>query len=354
MAAAFRWAVVGIGRHSRLYLIPAIAASAEGELAALVTSKADSARRFAEPFGAPRIHGTYEDALADPEVDGVFLVTPNDVHRAQVEAAAAAGKHVLCEKPLATSVEDAAAMVSACREAGVVLGAGFHLRHNMVHEHAQALIRSGRIGEVRFASVRYAHATAKRPGGTAPDSDAEIPPVAAWRKDPEVAGGGAFVGTGSHAIDILRFLTDAELETVEAVADGAARAEGGLVFVAKLRGGAIATVHGGDLPFPVNETTISGSAGSITCRGSVGNVGGGTLTVVDADGEEDWTPPTHDVYVREVDSFVAAVREGREADASGLDGLRCQEAIEAVYASVAAGGGTKVEHALDDTNQVKE
>ncbi|MFT3866406.1 MAG: Gfo/Idh/MocA family oxidoreductase [Solirubrobacterales bacterium] len=351
---AFRWAVVGIGRHSRLYVIPAIAGSAEGSPAALVTSKADSARRFAEPFGEPKIYATYEEALADPEVDGVFLVTPNDVHRAQVEAAAAAGKHVLCEKPLATTVEDAAAMVSACREAGVVLGTGFHLRHNLVHEHARALIRAGRIGAVRFASVRYAHATAKKPGGTSPGAGAEIPPVAAWRKDPEVAGGGAFVGTGSHAIDLLRFLTDAELETVEAVADGEARAESGLVFVARLSGGAIAAVHGGDLPFPVNETTISGTAGSIVCRGSVGNVGGGTLTVIDAEGEEDWAPPTHDVYLREVDSFVAAVREGREADASGLDGLRCQEAIEAVYAAVAAGGGIQVEHALDDNHQVKE
>jgi 1,5-anhydro-D-fructose reductase (1,5-anhydro-D-mannitol-forming) len=351
---AFRWAVVGIGRHSRLYVIPAIAASTAGELAALVTSKADSARRFAAPYGEPRIHGSYGEALADPEVDGVFLVTPNDVHRAQVEAAAAAGKHVLCEKPLATTVADATAMVSACRDAGVVLGAGFHLRHNLVHERARSLIREGRIGEVRFASVRYAHATARTPGGTSPGADVEIPPVAPWRKDPEVAGGGAFVGTGSHAIDLLRFLTDAELESVEAIADGEARAEAGLVFVARMRGGAIATVNGGDLPFPVNETTISGTAGSITCRGSVGNVGGGTLTVVDAEGEEEWAPPAHDVYVREVDAFVAAVREGHEADASGLDGLRCQEAIEAVYASVAAGGGIQVEHALDDTNQVKE
>lgn len=343
----FRWAVAGVGRHSRLYVIPAIAASQLGEVAALVTSRPESAQRFASQWGSPKIYESYGDVLTDPDVDGVFLVTPNDAHRQQVLAAAQAGKHVLCEKPLATSVTDARAMVTACRDAGVKLGTGFHLRHNLVHRRARDLVREGRIGEVRFASVRYAHRTAPRASAVVPTPDsAEIPQVAAWRKDPAITGGGAFVGTGSHAIDILRFLTGEELLDVQVRADADEMGEHNLVATGRMTGGVIGTVHGGDLPFPVNESVISGTLGSVICRGSVGNVGEGSVTLISADGEETWSPPAHNVYIAESDSFVEAVRSGTEAGASGLDGLRCQEVIQAVYESVRTNRLEPVERAL--------
>jgi 1,5-anhydro-D-fructose reductase (1,5-anhydro-D-mannitol-forming) len=351
----FRWAVVGVGRHSRLYVIPALAASERGELAALVTSRPESAQRFAAQWGAPRTYETYGDALADREIDGVFLVTPNDAHRQEVLAAAEAGKHVLCEKPLATSVEDAEEMVRACREAGVVLGTGFHLRHNLVHRRARDLIAEGRIGEVRFASVRYAHRTAPRAvADVAVPTAAEIPSVATWRKNPAVTGGGAFVGTGSHAIDILRFLTGEDLLDVRVCADADGMHEHNLVLAGRMTGGVIGTVHGGDLPFPVNETVVSGSLGSVVCRGSVGNHGEGTVTLITAAGEKTWTPPIHNVYVRECDAFVQAVEAGTEADASGLDGLRCQEVIQAIYESVSSNRLERVHRALASNEPVKE
>ncbi len=347
MGERFRWGVVGVGRHSRLYVIPAIAASRSGEIAALVTSRPESARRFASQWGSPKIYESYEDVLADPDVDGVFLVSPNDAHHPQVLAAAKAGKQILCEKPLATSVADAEEMVRGCRDAGVKLGTGFHLRHNLVHRRARDLIRGGRIGQVRFASIRYAHRTAPRAGASVSTPNvAEIPQVAAWRQDPAITGGGAFVGTGSHAIDILRFLTGEELIDVQARADADEMGEHNLVVAGRLTGGAIGTVHGGDLPFPVNESVLSGTLGSVICRGSVGNIGEGSVTVITADGEEVWSPPVHNVYIGECDSFVEAVRSGAEADASGLDGLRCQEVIQAVYESVRTNRLEPVERAL--------
>ncbi len=343
----FRWAVVGVGRHSRLYVIPAIAASRLGAFAALVTSKPESAERFASRWGVPRIYESYEDVLAAPDVDGVFLVSPNDVHHEQVLAAAQAGKHILCEKPLATSVADAEEMVRACRDAGVKLGTGFHLRHNLVHRRARDLIRDGQIGQPRFASVRYAHRTAPRASADVPrPGTAEIPKVAAWRRDPAITGGGAFVGTGSHAIDILRFLTGEDLLDVQACADAEEMGEHNLVATGRMSGGVIGTVHGGDLPFPVNESVVSGTLGSVICRGSVGNIGEGSLTLINPEGEETWSAPAHNVYVGESDSFVEAVRSGAEADASGLDGLRCQEVIQAVYESVRTNRLEPVQRAL--------
>jgi len=331
--------VAGVGRHTRQYLIPAIAASDEGELAALITSNSDSAARFAEPWGTPQIYATLDDALTTASIDGILLSTPNHVHREQVLAAAAVGIHVLCEKPLATTLEDAAEMVRACRDAGVTLGTGFHLRHNLVHRRARDLIREGRIGDIRFASVRYAHRTAPHPP-TAATPRRDIPPVAPWRRDPSISGGGAFVSTGSHAIDLLRFLTGAEVVDVHARGDAVTPAEVNLAFVAGLTGDAIAVVQAGEIAFPENETTISGTKGTIVCRGSVGNAGTGTLALITAAGEETFAPALHDVYVGECDSFVRAVRDGRPADASGLDGLRAQEVIDAVYTS--AERGTRV------------
>jgi len=341
----FRWAVAGVGRHTRQYLLPAIAESARGELAALVTSDPESAARFAEPWGRPRIHTALADALADPDIDGVMLATPNHVHRDQVLAAAHAGKHVLCEKPLATTTADAAEMVRVCQQNGVTLGTGFHLRHNLVHRTARDMIRAGRIGQIRFGSVRYSHRTAPQPMGVS-TARADIPPVAQWRRDPAIAGGGAFVSTGSHAIDLLRFLTDAEILDVQARGDGAPLQESTLGFVGSLDNGAVAMIHAGELSFPENETTISGTEGTVVCRGSVGNLGQGTLTLTTAAGIETFTPAPHNVYVAQCDAFVHAVAGGFDADASGIDGLRAQEVIDAAYTSADNAGRVTVTHRL--------
>ena len=126
----FGWGVVGLGRHTRRYIGPAISASAGGYLAAVCTSDPVAARDVTGPWGKPRLHERLAGLLADPAVDGVFLVSPNHVHREQVVAAATAGKHVLCEKPLGTTSADCQAMIRACRDAGVALGVGYHLRHN--------------------------------------------------------------------------------------------------------------------------------------------------------------------------------------------------------------------------------
>lgn len=336
-----RWGVIGVGRHTRQYLIPAISRSAHGELTALVTSNPDSAKRFSAPWGEPAIYDSLDALLAARAVDAVLICTPTSAHHGQALAAIAAGIHVLCEKPLASTSSLAAEMVGAAERAGVLLGTGFNLRHNQVHRRARDIIRSGKIGDVRFASVRYAHRTSPIPRPTAVSTD-EIPPVGAWRRDPAIAGGGAFASTGSHAIDILRFLTDDDITHVNAIADARPPAEIVLNASAQLTSGAIAQIHAGELPLPANEIAISGTLGTVTCVGSVGNLGTGTLTVTTASGTETWEAPTHDVYIGECDSFALAVRERSVPDASGVDGLRSQQVIDAVYEAAATGALTAV------------
>ena len=331
----FGWGVVGLGRHTRRYVGSAIAASASGYLAAVCTSDPAAASDIVAPWGRPSLYGQLADLLADPAVDGVFLVSPNHVHREQVLAAAAAGKHVLCEKPLATTAADGQAMVLACRDAGVALGVGYHLRHNAVHVEARRLVAAGALGDLRYSEVRYAHATAGAAGS----------PPSPWRRDPAKTGGGAFMGTGVHAVDLLRFLTGREVTSVAARRD--ANADGGveqlLAAVLDLDDGSIATVLGGNLPRPLNEVVISGTKGTLRCTGSVGNHGGGVLELRVGDADETITIAAHDVYLRECDAFVESVLAGRDPDASGTDGLWTARIVDALYRSAASGTQVQVD-----------
>ncbi|HTZ25650.1 MAG TPA: Gfo/Idh/MocA family oxidoreductase [Streptosporangiaceae bacterium] len=330
-----RWAIVGIGRHTRRFIGPAIAASRLGVLAAVCSSRPDEAADVSRDWGQPAVYASYDELLGCPGVDALFLVSPNNLHKDQVTAAAAAGKHVLCEKPLASTPADCQEMVQACAKAGVALGVGFHLRHNIVHERAREIVASGQLGEVTFVSARYAHAT----GGSAPAG-----PPPAWRRDPGQAGGGSFIGTGVHAIDLLRSVTGAEVTAVTVAADdnGIAYGEQNLLASAKLSNGAIASIHGGNLPYPANELVICGTAGTVRCTGSVGNYGGGLLELITADGEEAQEVERHNVYARECDDFVARVRAGEDPNASGVDGLRCAEVTVAIYASARTGALTSI------------
>jgi 1,5-anhydro-D-fructose reductase (1,5-anhydro-D-mannitol-forming) len=342
----FRWAIVGLGRHTRRFVGPAIAASESGVLAAVCSSSPDAAR-IASAWGEPAVYDSLDDLLADPGVDGVFLVSPNNVHQEQVISAAAAGKHILCEKPLANSPAAGQQMVEACAKAGVRLGTGFHLRHNIIHQRVREIVAAGRIGEITFVSARYAHASApvqapaQASAEASAQADASAP--AAWRQDPEQAGGGAFIGTGVHAIDLLRFTTGCEVTQVAAAADSdSPYGEQNMLVSARLSNGAIASIHGGNLPYPANELVINGTEGTLRCTGSVGNYGGGRLEIITAAGEETDRVERHDPYIRQCDDFVARVRAGIEPSASGTDGLRCAEVTDAIYASARSGTLTSI------------
>jgi len=121
--------------------------------------------------------------LADPRVDSVYVSTTNELHKAQTLAAAAAGKHVLCEKPLALSVAAAREMIAACAAAGVVLGTNHHLREAASHRKIRELVRSGAIGKPRFAKVFHA--------GLLP------PHLQGWRLRDPGAGAGAILDHGA-------------------------------------------------------------------------------------------------------------------------------------------------------------
>ena len=115
-----------------------------------------AARAYAADNGIARSYDSVDALLADPAVDAVYISTTNELHRAQTLAAAAAGKHVLCEKPLALTLADAREMVAACSAAGVVMGTNHHLRNAATHRTMRERSRPGAIGKPLFARVFHA------------------------------------------------------------------------------------------------------------------------------------------------------------------------------------------------------
>ncbi|MBM4438443.1 MAG: Gfo/Idh/MocA family oxidoreductase, partial [Actinobacteria bacterium] len=151
-----RWGVLSTAKIARNRLIPAIQASRNGALAAVASRELDRARACAQEFAIPRAHGSYQELLDDPDVDAVYVPLPTSLHHEWTLRAAAAGKHVLCDKPLAADVRQAQEMVDACRRAGVQLADGFMFRHDPRHARVLELIATGAVGELRRVRAAFA------------------------------------------------------------------------------------------------------------------------------------------------------------------------------------------------------
>jgi predicted dehydrogenase len=145
-----RWGVIGATSWvARVAVLPAMRESPHAEIVAVASRDPDAGRRMAAVTGARRAHSSYEAVLEDPDVEAVYIPLPNGLHRRWTERAAAAGRHVLCEKPLACSGDDARAMHAACGEAGVRLLEAYMTPFHPRHRAAVELARGGELGELR-------------------------------------------------------------------------------------------------------------------------------------------------------------------------------------------------------------
>jgi 1,5-anhydro-D-fructose reductase (1,5-anhydro-D-mannitol-forming) len=153
---ALGWGIVGIGSHPNLKVAPAMRIADGSELVAVCGRGQGRTDTFAEAHGAKAAYTSIDDLLRDSRVDAVFVASPNSLHAPQTIQAANAGKQVLSEKPMATAVEDAVAMVRACRSNGVKLGIGFELRFHPAHLFARELVAKGAIGRIRLAHGQWA------------------------------------------------------------------------------------------------------------------------------------------------------------------------------------------------------
>ena len=148
MPLSLRWGLLSTARINRL-VIPAIRASARSELTTVASRSLEKGRAYAAEWGIPRVLGSYEALLDDPEIDVVYIALPNSLHVDWTIRALAAGKHVLCEKPLALDVADVDRVAAAAARAGRTATEGFMYRHQPLTHAVEAVVRSGRLGMIR-------------------------------------------------------------------------------------------------------------------------------------------------------------------------------------------------------------
>lgn len=325
------WSILGTAGIADRAVAPAIAQIEGADLVAVLSRERSRGEEFARKHGAARVFTDYGELLADEAVDVVYVASPNALHAEQVIAAAAAGKHVFCDKPLATSVPDARRAVEACRSAGVKLGINFQTRHHRFVPEVKQALAEGRIGDVVIAEVEMS------PGRN---------PLGGWRTDPELAGLGTVNNLGVHGYDLLRYLLGQEVVEVTALLDVGRQEQLETVALALLRFShdTLAYVNANQaVPNYRPGLVLYGTAGRIIGE-SVTRPGFDGRVRILADGEEStFETTTKDAFLRAVAAFQRAVVEDTEPDASGLDGLRSVQLTEAIARSAREGRTVQLE-----------
>ena len=328
------WAVIGTSRHTDTRIGPAIRDSKRSRLVAIVSRDVSRAQDFALRHNVKHCSTSLREALNFPEVNAVYVASPNYLHTEHTIEALDAGKHVLCEKPMALKIEDCTAMIEAAERAGVCLGVGYQWRHHPAHRKARELISSGSVGEVVWAQAFRGASPRPEPTG--------------WAADPNKAGAGTLMATGVHLIDLVRFTIGDEVDQVSALSDAHTQPlvlDSTFALLFRFRRGAIAQVTSTRLaPSPRNDLILLGDKGSVIGRETISIPASGSLEI-DVQGRRELLSYTHsNPYVDLIDDFVSALIEGRTPNPSGIDGLAVAEITAAALKSATDGSTVTVPH----------
>jgi 1,5-anhydro-D-fructose reductase (1,5-anhydro-D-mannitol-forming) len=328
-----RWGLVGASTIGREWMVPAINAQPDSTVAAVASSSPERARRYAGELGIPKAFASVGDLLAEPTIDAIYISTTNEWHEPQALAAIAAEKHVLCEKPLALTLNSAHRMVAAAASAGVVLGTNHHLRNAATHRKMRELIETGIVG--RPLAARVFHAV-------------YLPPhLQSWRIDRPEAGGGVILDITVHDADTLRFALGDEVAEVTAMAAnqgmGQAGLEDAVMGVMRFRNGVIAQFHDAfTAPHASTGFEVHGTEGSLYGRDVMTQRAIGSVSLRRGGSEED-VPINHEnLYERSVRCFNAAIHGEGEPAATGADGVQSLAVALAVREAAETGQTVRV------------
>jgi 1,5-anhydro-D-fructose reductase (1,5-anhydro-D-mannitol-forming) len=323
------WGLIGASDIAKTRMIEAINGEPDSEVVAVMSTNEERAKRYAADNGIPRSYISVEALLADPDVEVVYISTTNERHKEEVSQAAKSGKHVLCEKPLALTMQDARKMLEICNQAHVVLGTNHHLRNAVTHRAVRRLIKEGAIGKPLAARVFHA---------------VYLPPrLQGWRLDSPAAGGGVILDITVHDADTLHFALDDDAEEVVAFSSGQGLAQRGLedavMGVIRFRNGLLAQFH--------DAFTIKNARTGFEVHGSDGSLIGEDVMTQQPQGrlflqreekrEEVDLGPHENLYAHQVRHFNAAVKGKGKPFTTGEDGVRSLAVATAVLESTKTG-----------------
>lgn len=334
---ALKIGILSFAHHHGEAYIANLRANPGIELVGVADEDLQRGEQFARQYET-RLFPSYA-ALLESKPDGVIVTSENSKHRPLVEMAAAAGVHVLCEKPIATTLEDARAELQACEQAGVLLMTAFPMRFSPPLLEVKARLDSGDLGQVYCFNAT---------------NQGELPTkYRAWFVDPELAGGGALMDHTVHLVDIMRWYLGSEVSQVYAQANRIFHADevevetGGLEMLT-FENGVFATIDCSWSRPPYWPTWGGLTFEMVTDRGAV-IVDGfkQNITIYSHTRQRPiWQFWGTDINQAMIDEFVAAIRESRPARVTGLDGYRALEATLAAYESAARGQVIKIKTAI--------
>ncbi len=325
-----RWGILSTSRHAAKTWIPALAAAPSAELVAVASRDEARARAFAEKHNVPAAYGSYEALLAAEDVDAVYIPLPNHLHKPWTLRAAQAGKHVLCEKPLALNAAEAEEMVAACRAAGVKLMEAFQWRHHPQAHAVRAMVREGRVGALRMIAAGFSFTL------TRPDD-------VRWRAE---WGGGALYDVGCYTVSVARFVVGAEPLRVTAQARWRNGVDVSLVGTLRFPNDVLAHI---DCSFemPLRRFyDVVGADGSLRVERAYNPTDAFRAQILhlgaDREPLEAIDVGAANSYTRMIEDFSRAVIEGGEPPYSGEDAVRNMRVIDALYRAAREGGTVEV------------
>ena len=337
-----RWGIIGLGDIAENNFVPALAKAADAQLVSVFSRSADKGRAFIAKHNVPRAYDSLDKILADPQLDAVYIASPNALHADHAVAVARAGKHVLCDKPMALSVADGERMIRAAEEHRVKLGVAYRQRYHTAHEEARRRVQSGVLGEIQLIKAQ------NFVGGARP----YWPKMPGWRNDLALAGSGSIVAQAVHSVDLLRYLTDSEIVEVRCITDEYAPSrvvEECTVSIFKFASGALGHVASGAIvPRSDNDAVLYGSMGKISCLGTLGrNEPGRVQQVVVASGALEVRLPFPDDTMitrttRLIEAFNRSIMHNEPTQMSAQNGMQMIRIADAMLQSSRHGRAVKL------------
>ena len=324
------FAVLGLGALAQTAILPAFRGMQEAKLIALVSRDAEKARRVASLHGVPYAYGSLQDCFANPQVEAVYIATPPGSHLQEVDAVARAGRHVLCEKPLAMTAPEAAEMVATCARQPVLLMTAYRKCFEPSMIFIRDLILSDRVGTLKILhtsfSERHAHPQ------TTP----------AWILDRRLAGGGPLMDLGIYCVHAARWLTGEIPVRVSGFQWTHDRSlfrevEEGIAFSMYFPSGLVAQASTCYSAALSSMLYLEGTRGSVSLTPAYPYEQERLLSARLGDELLQKTIPVVDEFRPQISAFSQAIRGGKLPPSGGAEGYVDMAIIEAIYRSADAG-----------------
>jgi 1,5-anhydro-D-fructose reductase (1,5-anhydro-D-mannitol-forming) len=319
-----RWGVAGLGNVVTGRFAPALSRSSRSVFAACSTRDPAKAQAFAEKHRLSRVYSSFEELAQDPEIEVIYLATPNSLHYEQARLALQGGKHVLCEKPLALSLNHGRELIDLAHRHGRILRVAYQFRFESIFERVRDCIRRGEIGELRSVRLFGSAASVARATG--------------WRENP--TEGGILADLAVHFLDLIPWMTGLEFTNVSARAnptDVDRSSTDTITILGSLGDGCHGLIAASrEASHGQNTLSIEGSKGTVLSAAWRG-VPEFELTIIDASGRRTEKFAPSPIFEREIEAFEDDISGHGTNLATGSDGLRAIALAESIRDSVRIG-----------------